>query len=428
MYFEKVGKKNNKPENEGKGTFFFVFESEIKEVLYKFTQRFDSISGVFRTLILSPTNNQSFDNRRVWYLNINPHIQELSRENLLTDIRSLLLVRTSNCAPATIYVCCYIKEKLCILHSSRMGTATEQQADELTSNILRYQLNVFEEYKDNDFVHATTVKKDTGFNEEEKQWIDECVKNALISSKNAIHPSLSSLVDNFVIKKTEEEGPSYEQYYKIQGIEPNDIKENKAFETNQNNKILGLYQNTKVPNITLYTKNIHKCVLKLSCIENESLTYELLFKKVLLHELSHAILDASINVVFGDSGITCSIEPIKTYSLPSSIAMEESIANYMALDMCKEVVPNASTLDVLYEFVNNHQPPIYSFALQQDSIGADWTKWKETKKEVVSILKAKGTDFLSHVRNPSSSYTVDDYEDSLLSIVYQLIGKSTKQR
>lgn len=422
-YFDKTEAKRKGIENNSTPLLYFIVESNDK----KFGERYEKDSSNLLSLKLEDI--QTIDNRIV--LKYKLWINNCSRlENdykLVSDIKSLLATRLNEASPATLYICCYFEEdnKLTILHSSRMGTATESQAKELASLICKYEdFLSSQDYNDIDLVNATSVVKLSGFNDIEETWIDICVKKSLISPTNPSQAFLVNFLNLTEIEKSDQEGESYNDYFKNNyGLEQEDLDKLNDSAEKDCKSILGKYSiiDNKL-RITLYTKSIRSLACKLDSSTEEAKLYEILFKQVLLHEISHAILDERLFIRHDDC-IKLDIEQPRTSCNASSLAMEESIANYMALELCKEIGFDDDEIEIVRDFMRNHQPPIYSFGLEQEKIRADWQKWKETKRLVASIKKTKEQRFLSFIGSDLIQYDQDKYLKSLLSIAYQLITR-----
>ena len=111
----------------------------------------------------------------------------------------------------------------------------------------------------------------------------------------------------------------------------------------------------------------------------------ILFCIVYVHELAHAAMDQSIEVIETENN------PDYEYSIAkvdcaythdeSSNFMEESLANMVMLkylEWYSEIEEDGTIFDVAEKFVNQ-QTAMYKFGLHQFNIDADWTKWREFK-------------------------------------------------
>lgn len=117
----------------------------------------------------------------------------------------------------------------------------------------------------------------------------------------------------------------------------------------------------KGPHIVLYPKAIYE--------SKANVPFNILFAKVLVHELAHALMDNSRN-------------------WPSTLeakAMEESLANKVTLD----VFENYAHEDLKYvrNYIDNWQSSIYKFGIWQDKIDAVWDYWRESTKQLTPKLE-----------------------------------------
>lgn len=129
-------------------------------------------------------------------------------------------------------------------------------------------------------------------------------------------------------------------------------------------KVLGYYSHGK----NCESKSIGQCigphiVLCPERIENcKDLTEQVLYLKVLIHELAHAMMDKSqiaLNSLF-------------------SRAMEESLANMITLQWFDAF--NKSNYNKVKSFMES-QLIFYEFGINQFEAGVDWTKWRDSKKK-----------------------------------------------
>ena len=131
------------------------------------------------------------------------------------------------------------------------------------------------------------------------------------------------------------------------------------------------------PHIVLSPDNILKSAN--SC----GVPFKVLITKILVHEIGHALMDRyritdDFGILFTDSS--------KNWALKGEAnAMEESLANAIALAAFKQHAPN----DYKYvrHYINEMQSSIYKFGLWQEKINADWTKWRNHSKENTDKLK-----------------------------------------
>ena len=146
-------------------------------------------------------------------------------------------------------------------------------------------------------------------------------------------------------------------------------------------KVLGYYKrddtNFKGPQIVLGPKEIEK-----SAIE-KGIPFQVLFSKVLVHELAHAFMD-KYRVVSEGQLIYEDINANWPISLEAR-AMEESLANKITLDWFKKYAPE--DLEKVKQYMEK-QSAFYHFGIYQEIIDADWEKWREsTKKSTPKLIE-----------------------------------------
>lgn len=138
-------------------------------------------------------------------------------------------------------------------------------------------------------------------------------------------------------------------------------------------------------------------ILKLN--NNPKENYKTLYEMVYVHELGHALMDRWNELSFDANGVASLSHPTdsdgnvkdwKEYSfyktLPE-IAMEESMANCIALDwfgdsLTGELDNGTHTIEyeVVRKFIES-QPTFYSFGWHQHRAGAEWNLWYDFKNE-----------------------------------------------
>ena len=150
-------------------------------------------------------------------------------------------------------------------------------------------------------------------------------------------------------------------------------------------KVLGYYtredNGIKDPHIVLCPENIEESSGPIS-VDN-------LYALVLVHEMSHAILDKYYEYkLYNSIYENWNIEEIKVWQkLPNSLyskAMEESLANMMAL-MWIMSYNNLPLFDQSIKFISNQQPAIYQFGISQYLANVDWKKWRNSPKNMKSL-------------------------------------------
>lgn len=152
-------------------------------------------------------------------------------------------------------------------------------------------------------------------------------------------------------------------------------------------KVLGYYKRKDneidAPHIVLCPESIEECSGEIS-VEN-------LYALVLVHEMSHAILDRYYeHWLYKPIYEDWNIEEVECEQyLPKSLysrAMEESLANMMALMWIKSY-KNHTLLDQSLHFIRNQQPAIYQFGEYQFKANVDWKKWRNSTKDMISLKK-----------------------------------------
>ena len=235
-------------------------------------------------------------------------------------------------------------------------------------------------------------------------------------------PILANALMDFSIKFSEKDDMGTYRNYLVQDkgtIIGVDDKENAILDT----KILGYYKNSpKDIQIRNYeVKARQEIVLCPTLINEAAFTISLddidfdskkdsLLRKVLLHELSHLLLDSSINYrhFYGCDFTTPNNDFHREIELR---AIEESLANYLCLWYCAKIYgTNSDTFRVADYFIRNCQPLMYKFGTKQYNANVDWTKWLDKKKGTFTpefLSKAKEWYDVFVVGN--KPYTADDY-------------------
>ena len=235
-------------------------------------------------------------------------------------------------------------------------------------------------------------------------------------------PILANALMDFSIKFSEKDDMGTYRNYLVQDkgtIIGVDDKENAILDT----KILGYYKNSpKGIQIRNYeVKARQEIVLCPTLINEAAFTISLddidfdskkdsLLRKVLLHELSHLLLDSSINYrhFYGCDFTTPNNDFHREIELR---AIEESLANYLCLWYCAKIYgTNSDTFRVADYFIRNCQPLMYKFGTKQYNANVDWTKWLDKKKGTFTpefLSKAKEWYDVFVVGN--KPYTADDY-------------------
>ena len=178
--------------------------------------------------------------------------------------------------------------------------------------------------------------------------------------------------------KKPEDMPEYNDLWK-------EIKDDDKDKYIPQGKVLGYYtredNGIKDPHIVLCPENIEESSGPIS-VDN-------LYALVLVHEMSHAILDKYYEYkLYNSIYENWNIEEIKVWQkLPNSLyskAMEESLANMMAL-MWIMSYNNLPLFDQSIKFISNQQPAIYQFGISQYLANVDWKKWRNSPKNMKSL-------------------------------------------
>lgn len=185
--------------------------------------------------------------------------------------------------------------------------------------------------------------------------------------------------------------PFYEEQWK-------EIDDGRKKEYIPKGKVLGYYRNDdkddfcKGPHIVLGPKIIEKSS------EEKSIPFKVLFTKVLVHELAHAMMDNSNN-------------------WPSSLeakAMEESLANKITLSWFRLFAPNE--FKYVKHYIDKYQPAIYKFGIWQDYADVDWKKWRESNKQSSQKLEEWFNKCFS---NGEINIPIKDYKREIYDSVFE---------
>ena len=148
-------------------------------------------------------------------------------------------------------------------------------------------------------------------------------------------------------------------------------------------------------------------VLDADEIKNSSvdpLSFKILFTKVLVHELAHAIMDKYLDE---------QNEKTKNDNWPNSketLAIEESLANMITLQCFKEFAPD--DYPYVLNYIDQRQSALYQFGIWQEQIGANWEKWRDNSKQGTSQIK----DWFNkcfvdgYIRIPKEYYTKEMFD------------------
>lgn len=198
-----------------------------------------------------------------------------------------------------------------------------------------------------------------------------------------------SLEEKFIPIFLKEEMPTFEKRW--EGIEVSE--EYRIYEPK--GTILGYYSKDDVelcdgPHIVLSPKTIEQCSKKAT----NKISFEVLFAKVLLHEFAHVLMD---------------YEQLNKDLF--SKAMEESLANMIALQVFSKDEDDISNYDRVRSFIANDQPTIYQFGVYQFKINADWKKWKKSNKNMPTLKTWFDKCFKEGKIRENLIYSLSDYDE-----------------
>ena len=129
-----------------------------------------------------------------------------------------------------------------------------------------------------------------------------------------------------------------------------------------------------------------------------------------MHELSHLLLDSSINYrhFYGCDFTTPNNDFHREIELR---AIEESLANYLCLWYCAKIYgTDSDTFRVADYFIRNCQPLMYKFGTKQYNANVDWTKWLDKKEGTfTSEFLSKAKEWYDVFVVGNKPYTADDY-------------------
>lgn len=182
-------------------------------------------------------------------------------------------------------------------------------------------------------------------------------------------------------------------------------------------KILGYYirkeDEIDYPHIVLCPENIEEC--------SGEIYVENLYALVLVHEMSHAILDRYYeHWLYKPIYKDWNIEEVDywPYSLYSK-AMEESLANMMALMWIKSYNdPRLLAQSRLY--IKQQQPAIYQFGEYQYQANVDWKKWRNSTKDMISLEKWFKTFF-------KDGSIIDPFQNDIVLSVFNDVFMSKEE-
>jgi len=170
---------------------------------------------------------------------------------------------------------------------------------------------------------------------------------------------------------------------------------NKRDEFVPSNPVLGYFatkeerfdgQECRGPHIVLCSDNINKFA------EEIGISIDLLYKIVIVHELAHAMMSKNRTNPFSDF---------------EAQAMEESLANEITLEFFYKH-DNANFIKV-HEFIEFHQPAIYQFGIRQFNVGANWTKWRDSDKNMPTLKDWFDKCFSEGKIRDNLNYTIEDF-------------------
>lgn len=170
---------------------------------------------------------------------------------------------------------------------------------------------------------------------------------------------------------------------------------NKRDEFVPSNPILGYFatkeerfdgQECRGPHIVLCSEYINKFA------EEIGISIGLLYKIVIVHELAHAMMSKN------------GTDPISDFEAQ---AMEESLANEITLKFFSE--HDNENFKKVKQFIEFHQPAIYQFGIRQFHVGTDWTKWRDSEKNMPTLKDWFDKCFSEGEIRNHLNYTIDDF-------------------
>lgn len=187
--------------------------------------------------------------------------------------------------------------------------------------------------------------------------------------------------------------PTYEEHWERIDIK-GDYKKYKP-----QGKLLGYYTREdeyfcKGPHIAISPDNI-RSVCK-TC--KSKIDFETLLTEVMVHELGHAMMDRYCR---DSKAQNCSPRDI------FSKAMEESLANTITLFYFQK--DSKKCKDVRC-FIEKDQPVIYQFGAYQFDVGVDWTKWRDSDKNMPSLKDWFDKCFSDGKIRKPLDYSISDYD------------------
>jgi len=284
------------------------------------------------------------------------------------------------------------------------------------SNVLYDLLIDYLQAGNNGYVETKDIEKalsfdiDYEFSKKETEVINRTLLDSLSIRPEFLTEPLPILANallnlNFRIKCCDSaEMVSYENYLGL------DSQKDNNGQTILMSKILGRYSSSK-KEIQICPSLITQVAQDLFFVDcDNDRTRDALIRKVLLHELSHLILDASIEYNHFAGFQRKSIEGSYCNGIELH-AIEESLANYLCLWYCAKIYgTDSDTFRVADYFIRNCQPLMYKFGTEQYSAHVDWTKWSEKKNGTFSsqfLHKAK--EWYDEFVVGNKPYTANDY-------------------
>lgn len=145
-------------------------------------------------------------------------------------------------------------------------------------------------------------------------------------------------------------------------------------------ELLGCYfssqENSTTPEIYLCPERIEEAARK------KNIDKKVLYAKVLIHELAHAIMD-STNELEGEKLKSKKDNELKTKS-DADVFMEESLANMITLqyfEAAKSII-GEKDLEQVKSFMEK-QPEAYKFGIEQfQKLHTDWREWRNNKSSM----------------------------------------------
>lgn len=196
-----------------------------------------------------------------------------------------------------------------------------------------------------------------------------------------------------IFLKNKKDMPSYDEHW--EGI---DIKEDYK-EYKPQGIVLGYYTRKdedfcKGPHIVICPENIRSS----SQSSESKIDFDTLLTEVLVHELGHAMMD-----IYSRDSKAQNCFPRDIFSK----AMEESLANMITLCYFQK---DRKKFKYVRSYIKNDQPVIYRFGTYQFDAGVDWTKWRDSDKNMPTLKGWFDKCFSEGDIRQDLDYSISDYD------------------